>query len=118
MTVARKFACADNLTILHYASNWNASEETLTQDVAILLTIEARAQYNHGTTKTVSPTFHFYNKESRRELIFVNGQTLCAEPIYLGIKLNRALTLRQHLGWLYTIKFLAERLLPQYSICV
>ena len=46
-------------------------------------------------------TFYLCNKKARRELnIFVNGQPqllFCAEPTYLGIKLNRTLSFRRHL---------------------
>ena len=44
--------------------------------------------------------FRLYNKETRRDLnIFVSGWILpfCDEPTYLGIKLDRTLTFRQHL---------------------
>ena len=34
VTVGKKFAYADDLTILHYATNWQSLEGTLTQDMA------------------------------------------------------------------------------------
>ena len=36
VTAAKNFAYADDLAILHYASNWQALKETLTQDMATL----------------------------------------------------------------------------------
>ena len=97
VTVGRKFAYAD--AILHYANNWEALEETLTQDMATLFSYLYKWKLKLSTTKTVSAGFHLYNKEARRELsIFVNGPTLpfSAEFTYLDIKLDRALTFRRH----------------------
>ena len=90
--VARKIAYADDLAILHYATNWQPLERTLTQDLAILSSYFYKWTLKLSTTKTVSAAFHFYNKKARHELnIFVNGQALpfCGEATYLGIKLDK-----------------------------
>ena len=53
-----------------------------------------------STAKKVSAAFHLNNREAQRELnIIVEGRALpfCAEPTYLGVKLDRALTFRIHL---------------------
>ena len=53
-----------------------------------------------SAAETVSAAFHLNSKKAQDELsITVEGKTLpyCAEPTYLGIKLDRALTFRQHL---------------------
>ena len=92
MTVGRKFAYADDLVILHYASDWQALQGTLTQDMATLSSYLYKKKLKLSTKKAVSKAFHLYNKEEQRKLnIFVKGQALpfCAEPTYLGIKLNR-----------------------------
>ena len=74
MTVGRKFAYAYDLAILHYASDWKALEETLTQDMATLSSYLYKWTLKLSTAKTVSAVFHLYNKDARRELtIFVNG---------------------------------------------
>ena len=89
-----------DLYILHYASNLQAFEETLNQNIAALFSYLYKWKLKLSTTKTVSAVFHLYNKETRREInIFVNKKDLpfCAEPTYLGIKLDRALTFCRHL---------------------
>ena len=50
--------------------------------------------------KTVTTAFHHHNRETKRELkVKNNGKILpfCPVPIYLGAKLDRALTYRHHL---------------------
>ena len=101
-TAVKKFANADDEAILHYASNLQALEETLTQDMATLSSYLYKWKLKLSTTKTVSAAFHLCNKEARREFnIFVNRQalTFCAEPTYLGkpLILDWALTFRRHL---------------------
>ena len=54
MTVGRKFAYADDLAIFLYASNWQALERTLTQDMATLISYF----YKLNTKKTKSAAFH------------------------------------------------------------
>ena len=59
--------------------------------------MKAQAQYNKDCVGSL-PSLQ---QGARRELsIFVNGQALpfCDKPTYLGIKLDRALMLRRHLG--------------------
>ena len=85
VTVGRKFVHADGLAILHYASNWQALEWTLTQDMA---TPSSFYKWKLVAIKTVLESFHLCNKEAQCELnIIVNGQALpfCAEPTYFGI---------------------------------
>ena len=50
--------------------------------------------------KTVTATFHLHNRETKRELKVKNNRKIlpfCSVPIYLGVKLDRALTYRHHL---------------------
>ena len=51
--------------------------------------------------KTVTAAFHLNNREAKRELKVYNnnGRLLpfCPTPTYLGVKLDRSLTFRQHL---------------------
>ena len=51
-------------------------------------------------TKTMTAAFHLYNREAQRKLnVSAKGRALpfSTETTYLGIKLDRALTFRQHL---------------------
>ena len=99
-TIAKKFAYADDLAILHSASNWQTLEESLNQDMSTLSSYLRKWKLKLSTTKTVSAAFHLNNREARRELsINTEGRALpyCAEPTYLGIKLDRSLTFRRHL---------------------
>ena len=51
-------------------------------------------------TKTVTAAFHLNNREAKRELkVYNNGRLLpfCSTPTYLGVKLDRSLTFRDHL---------------------
>ena len=53
-------------------------------------------------TKKVTAAFHLNNREAKRELhvkVYNNGRLLpfCANPTYLGVKLDRLLTFRHHL---------------------
>ena len=56
MTVGRKFAYADDLAIFLYASNWQALERTLTQDMATPISYFYKWKLN--TKKTKSAAFH------------------------------------------------------------
>ena len=110
--LGKKFVFAVDLATLHYASDWQALERTLTQDMATLSSYLHKWKLKLSTTKTVSTVFHLSNKEAQRGLnIFVNRQALPfrAEPTYLDIKLDRKLTFRQHL------KFLCKKLTSRVS---
>ena len=51
-------------------------------------------------TKTVTTAFHLNNREAKRDLkVYNNGGLLpfCPTPTYVGVKLDRSLTLRHHL---------------------
>ena len=98
-TVAKKCAYADDLAIMHSAKDWKMLEGTLTQDMATLSSYLQKWKLKLRTSKTVTAAFHLHNKEARRELkVAVEGRALpfSAEPAYLGVKLDRALTYRQH----------------------
>ena len=100
LTAAKKFAYADDLAMLHSASDWQAVEGTLTQDMATLSSYLRKWKLKLSITKTVTAAFHLNNKEARRELqVSVENRTLpfSAEPTYLGVKLDRSLTYRHHL---------------------
>ena len=85
---------------MHSAKGWKTLEVTLTQDMATLSSYLQKWKLKLSTTKTVTAAFHLHNREARRELkVTIEGRALpfSAEPTYLGVKLDRALTYRQHL---------------------
>jgi len=105
-TVSRKYAFADDLTIMHADGDWQSVEGVLTKDTMEWLLPKDMAAVGEylqtwklklSTTKTVSAAFHLNNKEAKRELkIKYNNATLpfCSEPKYLGVTLDRLLTCR------------------------
>ena len=99
-TISKKFAYADDLAILHSAGDWQTLERTLTQDMKTVSSYHQKWKLRLSVNKTVTAALHLYNREARRELtINVEGRALpfSTTPTYLGVKLDRALTFRQHL---------------------
>jgi len=78
-TISRKYAYADDLTIMHVDGDWQAVKGALTKDMATLgeylqtWKLKLKVKYNNET------------------LLFRS------EPKYLGVSLDRSLTLRRHL---------------------
>ena len=84
---------------MYSTSNWKTLEETLSQDITTISLYLQKWKLKFSTCKTVSVAFHLNNEEAWRELfIIVDGSALpyCAESMYLGIKLDRALTFRRY----------------------
>ena len=99
-TISKKFAYADDLAILHSTEDWQTLEGTLTQDMKTLSSCLQKWKLKLSVNKTMTAAFHLYNRKARRELtINVEGRALpfSTTPTYLGVKLDRALTFRQHL---------------------
>ena len=99
-TTTRKYGYADDLAIKMRQPAWERMEADLNQDMGILAAYlrEWRLQLSIG--KTVSAAYHLNNREARRELhIFVNNKRLEFQqaPRYLGVRLDRSLTFKQHL---------------------
>ena len=85
---------------MHSAEDWQSLEGTLTQEMATLSSHLQKWKLKLSTTKAVTAAFHLYNKEATRELkVAAEGRILpfSAEQTYLGVKLDRLLTYRQHL---------------------
>ena len=98
--ISKKFAYADDMAILHSTGDWQTLKGTLTQDMKTLSSYLQKWKLKLSVKKTVTAVFHRYNREARRELtINVEGRALpfSTTPTYLGVKLDRALTFRQHL---------------------
>ena len=99
-TTSQKYAYADDLALLHASRDWKAVENTLSQDMTTLSTYLQTWRLKLSNTKTVTATFHFNNKQVKRELNAHNNCNLfpvCSVPTYLGVKLYRSLTFRYHL---------------------
>ena len=97
--IFRKFAYADNLALLHSSGNWKDLEGTLSQDMSTLSAYLQTWRLKFSHTKTMTAAFHLNNREAKRELkIYNNGRLLpfCPTPTYLGVKLDRLLTFRDH----------------------
>ena len=98
--IARKFAYADDLALLHSSGNWKDLEGTLSQDMSTLSAYLQTWRLKLSHTKTVMVAFHLNNQDTKCELKVYNNSRLlpfCATPTYLGLKLDRSLTFRHHL---------------------
>ena len=74
-------------------------ERTLSEDMATLSAYLQIWRLKLSHSKTVTAAFHLHNPEAKRELkVKSNGKILpfCPVPTYHGVKLDRALTYRQH----------------------
>ena len=102
-TVSRKYGYADDLAILKTDKQWSNIEQALSWDMDTIAMYLRRWRLKLSEAKTVSTAFHLNNKEARRELdVYVNNRRLNfqATTTYLGVKLDRSLTFRQHLAGL------------------
>ena len=94
--ISRKFAYADDLALLHSSGNWKDLEGTLSQDMSTLSAYLQTWTLKLSHTKTVTAAFYLNNRDAIRELkVYNNGRLLpfCPTPTYLGVKLDRSLTL-------------------------
>ena len=98
--ISRKFAYVDDSALLHSSGNWKDLEGTLSQDMSIFSVYLQTWRLKVSHTKTVTAAIYLNNREAKRELKVYNNGTLvpfCPTPTYLGVKLDRSLTLRHHL---------------------
>lgn len=99
-TLSKKYSYADDLAILTSDKSWEMIESGLTADMNTLSTYLKNWRLKLSEAKTLSSVFHLNNRLASRKLnIKVNNNTLQfqASPTYLGVKLDRTLTFRQHL---------------------
>ena len=98
--ISKKFAYADDLALLHSSGNWKDLEGTLSQDMSTLSAYLRTWRLKLSHIKTVTAAFHLNSRKAKRELtVYNNGRLLpfCPTPTYLGLKLDRLLSFRQHL---------------------
>ena len=74
--ISRKFACADDLALLHSSGNWKDLEGTLSQDMSTLSAYLQTWRLKLSHTKTVTAAFHLNNQEAKRELKVYNNSRL------------------------------------------
>ena len=99
-TTSRKYGYADDLAIMLRRPTWKAMEEGLNQDMVILVSYLRRWRLQLSIGKTVSAAYHLNNREAKREVnVFVDNKRLeCQQaPKYLGVRLDRTLSFKQHL---------------------
>ena len=99
LTTSRKYGYADDLAILLSRASWEAVEEGLTEDMNILSSYLKDWRLKLSVDKTVATMFHLYNREATREPnIMVDNARLQSQssPTYLGVKLDRTLSFKQH----------------------
>ena len=88
------------LAILLHDKQWEKIEAGLTADMTIMSTYLRNWRLKLSIGKTLACVFHLNNREAKRELkVEVDNKFLQFQtaPTYLGVKLDRSLTYRQHL---------------------
>ena len=100
-TVSRKYAYANDLTIMHADGDWQTVEGVLSKHMSTVGEYLKTWKLKLSTTKTVSLVFHLNNKEAKPELkVNHSNKTLsfCSRPQNLRIMLDRSLMYRRHIG--------------------
>jgi hypothetical protein len=99
-TKSRKFIYADDIGLVAQENSFEGLENTLNKDLQHMEEYFQKWYLKPNPTKTVSTAFHLNNREAQRTL----NVTFCSKrishqnaPRYLGVRLDRALTYRQHL---------------------
>ncbi|KAJ3607349.1 hypothetical protein NHX12_024400 [Muraenolepis orangiensis] len=99
-TVSRKYGYADDLAIMLSRPTWKAMEEGLNEDMGTLVAYLRRWRLQLSVGKTVAAAYHLSTREARRELqVHVDNKCLEVQqaPKYLGVRLDRTLSFKQHL---------------------
>jgi hypothetical protein len=91
---------ADNIGLVAQGNSFEQLEDTLNEDLKILQNYFLNRCLTLNANKTTAVTFHLNNREEKRELQLKIDETNISNeecPKYLGIKLDRTLTFKQHL---------------------
>ncbi|KAJ3582473.1 hypothetical protein NHX12_000579 [Muraenolepis orangiensis] len=107
-TVSRKYGYADDLAIMLSRPTWKAMEEGLNEDMGTLVAYLRRWRLQLSVGKTVAAAYHLSTREARRELqVHVDNKCLEVQqaPKYLGVRLDRTLSFKQHLEEVKAKKF-------------
>ena len=100
LTTSRQYGYADDLALLHSDRAWSNVENTLTADMSLIAKYLRTWRLKLSMAKTTATAFHLNTKEASRQLnITLDGTPLPynATPTYLGVKLDRQLTYKEHL---------------------
>ncbi|KAJ3592921.1 hypothetical protein NHX12_005259, partial [Muraenolepis orangiensis] len=99
-TASRKYGYADDLAIMLSRPTWKAMEEGLNEDMGTLVPYLRRWRLQLSVGKSVAAAYHLSTREARRELeVRVDNKCLEVQqaPKYLGVRLDRTLSFKQHL---------------------
>ncbi|KAJ3583832.1 hypothetical protein NHX12_015550 [Muraenolepis orangiensis] len=99
-TVSRKYGYADDLAIMLSRPTWKAMEEGLNEDMDTLVAYLRRWRLQLSVGKSVAAAYHLSTREARREFqVHVDNKCLEVQqaPKYLGVRLDRTLSFKQHL---------------------
>ncbi|KAJ3581419.1 hypothetical protein NHX12_016664, partial [Muraenolepis orangiensis] len=99
-TASRKYGYADDLAIMLSRPTWKAMEEGLNEDMGTLVAYLQRWRLQLSVGKSVTAAYHPSTSEARRELeVRVDNKCLEVQqaPKYLGVRLYRTLSFKQHL---------------------
>ncbi|KAJ3612161.1 hypothetical protein NHX12_020438 [Muraenolepis orangiensis] len=99
-TASRKYGYADDLAIMLSRPMWKAMEEGLNEDMGTLVAYLRRWRLQLSVGKSVAAAYHLSTREARRELeVRVDNKCLEVQqaPKYLGVRLDRTLSFKQHL---------------------
>ena len=92
---SKKYAYADDLALLHSSGDCMGLERTLSENMTTLSAYLQAWRLKLSHAKTVTIAFYLHIREAKREPnVKNNGKILpfCPVPIYLSVKLDRALT--------------------------
>lgn len=99
-TTSRKFMYVDDVGLVAQAESFGKLKEILNEDLSIVHNYFHSWHLTLNPNKTTSIAFHLNNRDSNRKLNLMSQRVRiqCGYlPRYLGIKLNRTLTFKQHL---------------------
>lgn len=101
-TTSRKYGYADDLAIMMRRPTWQEGmEDGLNQDMGILVAYlhKWRLQLSIGKTVSAAYTTSTTGKQKRELDVFVDNKRLEFQqaPRYLGVRLDRTLSFKQHL---------------------
>ena len=99
-TKSHQYGYADDLALLNSDVAWSRVEEALSQDITTIADYLKLWRLKLSMAKTTATAFHLSTKHANRQLTVLLGDSILpysASPIYLGVKLDRQLTYRQHL---------------------
>ena len=99
-TASKKYGYADDLAIMLNRPTWQAMEDGLNEDMDTMVAYLRTWRLQLSVGKTIAAAYHLNTREAKRELeVRADGKRLEVQqaPKYLGVRLDRTLSFRQHL---------------------